>query len=67
MVKDDILTPSRVEMIETKGILVVDDKGKSTMHLSQAECKQDATVEKTPYIKEKYISNKVYHELSVVH
>ena len=44
----------------------MDDKGKSTVHPPQAECEQDATVEKVLYIKEKYILNKAYHELSMV-
>ena len=44
----------------------MDDKGKSTVHLPQAECEQHATVEKILYIKEKYISNKAYYELSMV-
>ena len=62
-------TPSRVELInnEPREVPVVDDKGKSTVHSPQGECEQDATVEKTlNNIREKYILNKVYYELSVV-
>ena len=66
IVKDDIFKPSRVELIETREVLVVDDKGKATLHQPKTQHKQDTTVEKTLYIKEKYISSKAYHELSMV-
>lgn len=68
-VEDDVFKPSRVELVnnETKEVLVVDENGKNTIQKPQAECEQGTTIETTLYIKEKYnISNKAYHELSMV-
>ena len=69
LVEDEVFKPSRVELVndETKEILVVDDKGKTTIQKPQAECEEEVKVEQTLYIKEKFnISNKAYHELSMV-
>ena len=37
IVKDDVFKPSNVELIETREVLVVDDKGKTTVCQPQAK------------------------------